>query len=141
MVSSSIKDLDAAHFYKAMEFYEEGYDIYNKSNLFYQDYCAPAQDDGNDITLVDRAKYYYPTASICNDGCIYNLVDFDTKRFVCKCHINLTEKGYEHEENEHVEKELKKEEEDQSYWEYFLSLINYRIFLCINLFFEFKSFY
>ena len=140
-VTSIIKDLDAAHFYKAMEFYEEGYDIYNKSNLFYQDYCSPAQDEGNDITLVDRAKYYYPSASICNDGCIYSLVDFDSKRFVCKCNADLNEKQYVYEENEHVEKDLKTEEMDQSYLEYFLSLMNYKIFLCINLFFEFESFY
>ena len=141
IITSAINDLEAAHFYKAIEFYNEGYDIYNKSNLFYQDYCAPAQDKGNDITLVDRAKYYYPSSDICNKGCIYNMIDFDSKRFICKCNADLTEKIYIYEENEPEEKELLKEEEDQSYLEYFLSLMNYRIFLCINLFFEFKSFY
>jgi len=140
-ISSNIKDLEASHFYKAIEFYEEGYDIYNKSNLFYQDYCAPAQDKGNDITLIDRAKYYYPTSSICNDGCIYNMVDFETKRFICKCNANLSEKVYVYENSESPEKKLKTEDEDQNYLEYFLSLMNYKIFLCINLFFEFKSFY
>ena len=141
IITSNIQDLEAAHFYKAIEFYEEGYDIYNRSNLFYQDYCAPAQDNENDITLVDRAKYYYPTAAICNDGCIYNMVDFDSKRFICKCNADLNDKIYSYEKNEHVEKDLVTKDEDMSYWEYFLSLMNYRIFLCINLFFEFKSFY
>ena len=86
IVSSSIQDLNKAHFYKAIYFYEEGYDIYNKSNIFYQDFCAPVHDKGNDITLADRAKDYYPSAAICNDGCIYNLVDFDNKRFECTIH-------------------------------------------------------
>ena len=30
-ISSNINDLDLVHFYKGMEFYEEGYDIYNIS--------------------------------------------------------------------------------------------------------------
>ena len=141
IISSNINDLDKAHFYKAIEFYKEGYDIYSKSNIFYQDVCSPAQDKGNDITLIDRAKYYYPKDAICNDGCIYTSVNFDQKRFVCKCNANLTEKAYIYGENDSEEKELVTEDEDQTYLEYFLSLINYKIFLCINLFFEFKSFY
>ena len=140
-ISSRIKDLNAAHFFEAMKFYEQGYDIYNKSNSFYQDYCAPAQDNGNDITLIDRGKYYYPNASICNDGCIYNMVNFETKRFIRKCNADLEEKKYIYQDNENPEKELKTKEEDLNYFEYVLSLMNYKIFLCYNLFFKFRNFY
>ena len=136
-ISSSIKDLDSTHYSKAQDFYEEGYDIYNRSSLFYVDQCAPAQDDGNDITLEDRAKYYYPNVSICNQGCKYNIVDFETQRFLCDCNANLNEKKYKH------DNEIKEEiiDDASSYLDYFLSLINYKIFLCMNLFFEFESFY
>ena len=136
LVSSSIKDLESINYNKAQDFYKEGYDIYNKSNLFYNDVCSPAQDDGNDITLEDRSKYYYPNVSICNEGCEYNVVDFNTQRFLCDCNANLTDKKEENKKNEE-----KKDEDDSSYLDYFLSLINYKIFLCMNLFFEFKSFY
>ena len=108
-ISSNINDLDLVHFYKGMEFYEEGYDIYNRSNIFYVDPCAPAQDEGNDITLEDRAKYYFPNVSICNEGCIYNVVDFDNKRFTCDCNADLSDKIYRHKED----KETKKEEEEE----------------------------
>ena len=135
-ISSNIKNLDAVHFYKAMEFYDEGYDIYNRSNIFYVDPCAPAQDNENDITLEDRAKYYYPNISICNEGCIYKVVDFNSQRFLCNCNANLSEKVYKHEDYNTPE-----EIDSSNYLDYFLSLINYRIFLCSNLFLRFKSFY
>ena len=138
LISSNINDLDKVYFSKAMEFYEEGYDIYNRSNIFYTDLCAPAHDNGNDITLVDRAKYYYPKVSICNDGCKYNVVDFESQRFLCDCNANLTDKVYKHDDTEKIEENV---EDDSSYLDYFLSLINYKILLCMNLFFEFQSFY
>ena len=137
-ISSYINDLDKVYYLKAIEFYKEGYDIYNRSNIFYVDNCAPAQDNGNDITLVDRAKYYYPKVLICNEGCKYNVIDFESQRFLCDCNSNLTYKEYKFDDIEKIEEN---EEDDSSYLDYFLSLINYKIILCMNLFFEFKSFY
>ena len=135
-ISSNIKDLDSINYYKAIEFYEEGYDIYNRSNIFYVDLCAPAQDNGNDITLVDRAKYYFPKVSICNEGCIYNVIDFNNKRFICDCNADLNKTIFK------MDVQKKEQiDDDESYLEYFLSLINYKIFLCYDLFFEFESFY
>ena len=136
-ISSRIKDLDSVNYESAMKFYGEGYDIYNRTSIFYVDPCSPAQDNGNDITLADRAKYYFPNVSLCNDGCIYKVVDFTNQRFLCDCNANLSDKIYRYNyENNEIE-----EEKDSSYFHYFLSLINYKIFLCINLFFEFESFY
>ena len=133
-VSSNINDLERVNYYKAIEFYEEGYDIYNRSNIFYVDLCAPAQDNGNDITLEDRAKYYFPNVSICNEGCAYNVIDFNNKRFICDCDADLSSFKYKQVNIEQIE-------EEESYLEYFLSLINYKIFLCFDLFFQFESFY
>ena len=140
LLSSSINDLDIIKFNKALNFYEEdGYDIYNKTDIFYIDQCAPAQDKGNDITLIDRLKYYYPNVSICNEGCDYNKIDFETQRFICDCNANLSENIYK--ENEVDGKEYIIEGRKETYSEYFLSLINYKIFKCFHLFLAFKSFY
>ena len=147
ILSSHINDLDSIKFYKAKDFYEDdGYDIYNKSDIFYIDRCASAEDEGNDITLEDRTKYYYPNVSICNEGCIYKFVDYKKKRFVCNCNADLTQK-YKYNEDINEEKidiednKEKEEEDDESYIDYFLSLINYEIFTCANLFLKFKHFY
>jgi hypothetical protein len=137
LISSNINDLERVNYYKAVDFYEEGgYDIYNLADLFYLDYCAPAHDEENDITLEDRAKYYYPNISICNEGCLYKQIDYDKQRFICHCNANLSDI-----ENVNIEKLVIENDEEQTYLEYFLSLINYRIIICYNLFFEFKSFY
>ena len=69
--------------------------------------------------------------SICNDGCDYNSVDYENQRFICDCSIDGKSSVYLVEE--------KKEEE--SYADYFLSLINYKIAICYKLFFEFSNFY
>ena len=146
ILSSNINDLDLVKFYKAKDFYEEDkYDIYNKSDIFYIDRCASAEDEGNDITLEDRFKYYYPNVSICNEGCIYKQVDYKKKRFVCNCNANLTKKYNYIDENEqeYINNEnIKEEDEDNgSYIDYLLSLINYEIFACANLFLKFNYFY
>ena len=89
LVSSSIKNPEMINYGKSKEFNQLGYDIYNKSDIFYTDNCAPASDNGNDITLNDRMKYYYPSnVSLCNEGCEYNNVDFETQRILCECNIN-----------------------------------------------------
>ena len=113
-----------------------GYDIFDESSNFYKDYCSPASINGNDIILSDRKKDFYPNNfSLCNDSCIYSQVDLNSKRFTCECDINYNF-------SEKIEKgENGETEDDTSYIEYFLSLINYKIIKCYKLFLEYKSYY
>ena len=135
VVSSAITNPDIINYDKGKYFYELGYDIYNKSDRFYKDNCAPASDNGNDITLNDRFKYYYPSnVSLCNEGCEYNSVDYEARRLICDCYINNITANKSNEEEEKLE-------DDESYLDYFLSLINYKIMLCFNVFLNFSSFY
>ena len=134
-VSSNIKDTESVKLSKAKEFNNLGYDIYNESNAFYKDVCSPASEDGNDITLSDRKKNYLPNVSICNEGCEYDNVDYENERFICKCDVDKNNI------NKITDKNEEEKEEDESYLDYFLSLINYKIALCYNLFFQFSSFY
>ena len=124
--------LNEAHYFNGM-----GYDIFNESSDFYTDNCAPASIDGNDITLADRKKDFYPSnISLCNESCYYSQVNLESKRFTCECDINFnfTDKNFK-------EREEKEKEDDSSYLDYFLSLINYKIIVCYDLFFDFKSYY
>ena len=136
--SSKINNLEVIKFEKAKEFSNIGYDIYDKSNIFYTDNCAPANDNGNDITLEDRETYYYPGGKICNEGCEYASIDFDTQRFICQCNVTTNQIS----ENKSNKTSLDKmEEDDESYFEYFLSLINYKIIKCYSLINNFENFY
>ena len=56
------------------------------------------------------------------------------KGLLCECDpsYNFSEK--------YIEEEFNKEGEEISYIDYFLSFINYKIFVCSKLFLEFKSY-
>ena len=127
--SSSIK-LDEASYFSDLGY---GYDIYDKNNSFYNDRCAPASIDGNDITLSDRVKDFYPSNyNLCNDSCKYNSTDLVNQRFICICDLN-----YNYSDNENNNES---EEEDITYKQYFLSLFNYKIVPCYKLLFDLKNY-
>mgnify|MGYP002623862319 CR=1 FL=1 len=131
-VSSPIVDPESAHLDKAIYFSEMNYDIYNLSSEFYTYTCAPASIDGNDITLTDRKIDIYPNnVSLCNDSCDYSAVNLSSKRFICDCDITPSEE----EEIEETE-----EEEEGNYIDYFLSLMNYKIVICIGLLKDINNF-
>ena len=134
-ISSAIANTDLVKLEQASYFDDLGYDIYNETSEFYTDYCASASIDGNDITLSDRKKDFYPSnVSLCNDSCHYSNVDLETKRFTCEC-----DTGYNFSDN--YDNEEEENEDDTSYLDYFLSLINYKIAVCYDLFFDYKSYY
>ena len=135
-LSSPIINPELIKLNEASYFSENGYDIFDENSIFYSDICAPASIDGNDIILSDRRKDFYPSnISLCNDSCYYSQVDFNTKRFTCECDLvyNFSDKN--------IKTEEKVEEEDVGYIEYFLSLINYKIITCYELFYDYKSYY
>ena len=136
LISSPIINPELVKLDEASYFSESGYDIFDENSIFYSDNCAPASINGNDIILLDRKKDFYPSnISLCNDSCYYSQVDFNTKRFTCECDLiyNFSQKNNKKEEIV--------EEKDVSYVDYFLSLINYKIFICYKLFFDYKSYY
>ena len=135
-ISSPIINPELVKLAEASYFSESGYDIFDENSTFYSDNCAPASIDGNDIILSDRKKDFYPSnISLCNDSCYYSQVNFKSKRFTCECDLfyNFSEKNIKIEETV--------EEEDVGYIEYLLSLINYKIFICYELFYDYKSYY
>lgn len=133
-ISTVIVDKESVKLENASYFFEFGYDIYDDQSSFYTNYCAPAYIDGNDITLKDRKKYYYPNnISLCNQSCHYISVDYISKRFICECELN-----YNFSE---INNNAKNIEEDTSYGSYFLSFINYKIISCYDLFFHYKNYY
>ena len=134
--SSKITDLEIIQYEKAKEMSYYGYDIYDETSNFYVDSCSAAHENGNDITLEDRKKYYYPNINLCNEGCQYSEIDYETQRIICECDINYNSTNKINNDNNN-----KKEEDDETYLEYFLSLINYKIVKCYSLFNDFKNYY
>ena len=133
-ISSPISNTDLIKFNEALYFSGQGYDIYNNNNRFYNDYCAPAFIDGNDITLEDRKNdFSISDISLCNRSCDYMTVDFVKKRFNCECDpvYNFS----------NIYNNIKENDEDLSYFDYYFSFINYNIILCYKLLKDIKNYY
>ena len=119
-----IIDLELAKFDLNKHFAEQGYDIYDINSKFYNDFC--------DITLTDRKKDIYPNnITLCKSNCKYSGVNIEEKRVICTCNLNPN-KSYDNEE-----KLL--DEDDGNFVTYLLDNINYKIFECYSLFFDYEN--
>ena len=130
-----LKDLDLANFNYSKYFAEQGFDIYNKSSDFYNEFCTPAFQGQNDITLKDRKKYIYPNnVTLCEENCNYNGVDIENERIICSCNLNQN-KSYE----DSIEEDNFLEEDDGNFVTYLLDHINYNVFKCYDLLSSFNN--
>ena len=69
---------------QAKEMLEQGYDIYDLADPFYNDICSSyTSNDNTDITLEDRRKEFYQNITFCEDNCSYNGFDIDTLMVNC----------------------------------------------------------
>ena len=127
-----IKVLELGNFNYSKYFSNQGYDIYNKSSDFYNDFCSAANLGDNDITLNDRKKYIYPNnVTLCKDNCKYNGVDLDKEIIICSCNLNKDINGIKNEDNFLYE--------NGNFFTYLLDNINYNIFKCYKLLSSFNN--
>ena len=130
-----IKDLDLANYNHSIYFSDQGYDIYNKSSDFYNEFCSPAFQGENDITLKDRKKYIYPNnVTLCEENCIYNGVEIENERVICSCNLNQNN-SYE----DSIEENYFLVEDNGNFFTYFLDHVNYNVYKCFNLLFSFNN--
>ena len=68
---------------------QQGVDILNENNSFYNDLCMPfTSDEGTDISLSDRQdKYYNEKITLCEDNCEYMGYNSTNKKAKCQCKI------------------------------------------------------
>ena len=137
-ISAPITDLEAAHYYYAVYFNQQGYDIYNKNSSFYNDICLSVSYINDDLTIKDRIEEIYPNKmTIVNPNCEYKAADLEKKRLICEFNIlNLYKNNtYNGNENDNY---LEIQEENFIY--YLLDHINYKILVCQDTFFHLKNY-
>ena len=131
-----IFDLELANFNASKYYAEQGFDIYNKSSEFYNDFCTSAHQGENDVTLKDRKKDIYPNnVTLCKNNCIYNGVDIENERIICSCNLNPNIEN----ENDTKEEDDFLLEDDGNFLSYLLDNINYKIFKCYKLLSSFDN--
>ena len=101
-----------------------GVDMYNRSDTFYNDKCFPYSSKDGDMILNDRVSQYYISVDFCEEGCIYEGVNYETNKVKCNCN-NL------HEKVEFVEKK-----ESESFFNSIYKETNLEIVKCYKDFFK-----
>ena len=81
-------DNDTLDTYK--EFKDQGYDIFNANDIFYNDICTKFTSINNtDVTLNDRKDLYYNGSQIfCQENCQYQEIDIESQNAVCECSVS-----------------------------------------------------
>ena len=70
---------------------DQGYDLFNENDSFYQDICATFKsENGTDVLLSDRKNdYYNPNETICQANCHYSAYISDEQYLKCKCGVTI----------------------------------------------------
>ena len=75
---------------KGEYFNNQGIDIFNASDAFFNDICYPYTTENNtDIILTDRRNDIYQNVSFCDSFCLYKGINYTTKSVICDCDIIL----------------------------------------------------
>ena len=74
----------------------QGYDIFNPNDTFYNDVCTKYTSINNtDLTLNDRKNIFYTEQNFCQDNCQYNEINLNNMHAKCECPVLTTEIDYE----------------------------------------------
>ena len=68
---------------------EQGVDVFNISDEFYNDLCYHFESpNGKDVPMKDRMTTFYPNITLCDPGCENKGVDLETMKAICECFFN-----------------------------------------------------
>ena len=66
----------------------QGYNIFNPSDPFYNDICTPFNSPSKtDVLLKDRKKDYYNEYAFCEEKCNFDRIDLPLNKAKCDCEI------------------------------------------------------
>ena len=83
-VMKYIGDVEEIDMNTAMEFAEQGIDVFNAQDSFFNDRCNHFNSD-QDVILGDRRDDFFQNISFCDEGCLYDGMDFTYMIAKCAC--------------------------------------------------------
>ena len=135
-----IGDARELNIQSAISLSEQGIDIFNAGDAFFNDICHPYDEpDGRDITLNNRRTDIYQNATFCQYGCSYMGINYNLMVVNCKCNSRLIQ-GKE----KNVTEKDESKSQSNSLKEFEKSFIsnsidfNFEILKCYNLAFNKK---
>ena len=137
-----IGDVENLNIQSAKAFSEQGIDIFNAKDDFFNDIFHQYEStDGKDIIISDRREDIYINATFCQIGCTYNGINYDlmAANCICKSNIFQEDENIISENNENIEF-LNFKTSKKVFLENIFSF-NYEVFRCYNLAFNSKILY
>ena len=135
LITYQLKKNTSADLNKASTFNEFGINIFNESDIFFNEFCHVYPDFENDIIMEDRIKDVYQKFKICEPGCTFiniNVKDINNPNVTCECDIKNS-----------FDIDSQIPERKYEFKNYFLnkSTNNFEILKCFGLVFSFKYIY
>ena len=84
IVMKGISDIEDIDLGTAMKLADQGIDVFNAKDSFFNDICHPFQND-KDLVLGDRREDLFQNVSFCGDKCLYNGMDYQLMIAKCSC--------------------------------------------------------
>ena len=115
---------------------QQGYDMFNINDKFYQDICTPYKSIGNtDVTLSDRRDYIFNNDdTLCQPNCELSAYSMESEYVSCECNVKVNKV-------KSVKKEVKFK--PKKCYESFIDVLknsNYEVFKCYKLAFDINIF-
>ena len=109
------------------ELSEQGINLFDINDNFYQDKCFPYKLNGNDVTTKDRREDIFSNVSICEVGCTFIEFNQEYNRVKCDCSVKTT-----------IEEQIPIKQHN-NFFKNINDQINYELFKCYPVFKNFKT--
>ena len=88
-----IGDVEQLNIDSAKTLSQHGIDVFNPADDFFNDICHLYENiDNKDIILTDRRNDIFQNVTFCQDGCIYNGINYNLMVANCLCNSSLLQK-------------------------------------------------
>ena len=129
LIEYEIKNASLLNLEQISSFQDQGIDIFDIDNEFFNDICYSYSDNGSDSDMIlsDRVADIYQNFSICGDGCEYESFNLEKISANCNCK---------------VKQEVSSEPENGNFKSYIMSAFldsNFGIIKCFKLVFSLKG--
>ena len=135
-VMKYIGDVDDIDINTAMDFAEQGIDVFNTQDAFFNDRCSKFKSD-KDIILDDRRTDLFQNVSFCGDECLYDGMDYSLMIAKCSCNPAMIQENYDSnlEIIDEVKKGITLNDLANSFKSEIFS-VNFDVIKCYNLVFD-----
>ena len=144
-VMKYIGDAEELNIESAVSFSEQGIDIFNVNDDFFNDICHDfSNTSGKDIIIDDRRTDIYKNATFCQKGCLYSGMNYELMVANCICNSSILQINSDNNDTNNENKN--NEEEIVTFKTLTKSIIanlfdfNIDVIKCYNLVFNIKIF-